>query len=56
MVLIQVGELLPTMANQNPVEGEGTYVSALDSLSYNRINLVLTNYDPEEKIPKWYQF
>ena len=31
------------------VEGEGTYVSALASLSYNRINLVLVNYDPEEK-------
>ena len=31
------------------VEGEGTYVSALASLSYNRINLVLVNFDPQEK-------
>jgi len=31
------------------VEGEGTYVSALASLSYNRVNLVLVNFDPQEK-------
>jgi len=31
------------------VEGEGTYVSALASLSYNRINIVLVNFDPQEK-------
>jgi hypothetical protein len=31
------------------VEGEGTYVKALASLSYNQINVILVNFDPEEK-------
>ena len=31
------------------VEGEGSYVKALATLSYNRINVVLVNFDPEEK-------